>query len=1223
MISQQLINHTDEPQTVTYIVTPESGTTCDDGPSDTVTVIINPTPRIVPLPEELTQCDSTYTNIVLESPSVFTNGTVSFRYEAEASGNAGDVTGFVATDNDLADGYVISQRLINHTDEPQTVTYIVTPESGATCNDGPSDTVVVIINPTPRIFPVPLDRDQCDSTLTDILLISPSLFTDGQVSFRYEALASGSEGDITGFTSFDSGLGNGYNISQRLINHTDVPQTVTYVVTPVSGVSCNDGPSKAIVVTVDPTPRAVPVNVKPDICYDESTEIVLASPSQMTTGDIVFDYSISKTGTPGYITGNELSATGIAEGEVLEFGYRNDYDNLLSVKFNIIPRGLNSVCNPGPATEVEVKVHPLPAREIIITHPYTCKTDPSERGAMMAIVAGGVDPLKIIWNGPVGYHVEDEVEITSLDWGRYDLKVADNAGCTNEISEYLSRNVPNTRIFATPLIPDVHISCPGASNGTIDIYVPSGSTAPYDFRLVKNDTITIDSGTFTGNYDPMDPGTFRHYDKMLGAGMYTLIITDNNLCEVIKTVELKEPEPIVAEYELSDYNGYSVSCRNYNNGFIRIKSVSGGGGAYQYEWNSESGPVQADPSGTLLESAGAGEYYVTISDLILDCSVTDTVTLTEPEGMNLENPVLSLSEDGDYNISCFGGDEGSISLTITGGSDMYTYQWEGPGGFTSDSEDIAGLVAGTYTVTVMDLNGCTLMLPETHEKPEFVITEPDVLDFTYLLPQSDDGAYNINCAEGTGDVGISVTGGSTGNYTYTWTTEDGSGIIEGVEDQPGLGAGTYTLRVTDLNGCEAEKTFTLTSPLPLQLQLTPSHITCNSPGFDDGSVDLSVSGGIAPYTYLWSNGAVTEDISGLTQDTYTITVTDANGCEAIASVAVTDPPPLSFDADVSDYHGFNISCYGMSDGYIDITLTNGKPPYSFTWLLPDGSERTTNSLSGLKAGQYALHIEDINTCTFDTVFTLTEPGRIDMDVRLSQSFAGGYNINCDGWNTGSIFLEAVNNAGPVQYLWADGEIGSSRTGLQAGNYRVVMTDANNCRTDSTFTLTDPPAIHILMVTIMPTCREMSDGQIIAQVNGGVPGTGYSYLWSDQTTGRSLSNVPAGKYTVTVTDANYCIVSQSIDLKPENELCLVIPNAISPNGDGINEIWELDMSELYPLLEVKIFDRWGSLIWKSEKGYPRPWDGTSDGKVVPMDSYHYIIDLNNGTRPMIGTITVIR
>jgi gliding motility-associated-like protein len=291
--------------------------------------------------------------------------------------------------------------------------------------------------------------------------------------------------------------------------------------------------------------------------------------------------------------------------------------------------------------------------------------------------------------------------------------------------------------------------------------------------------------------------------------------------------------------------------------------------------------------------------------------------------------------------------------------------------------------------------------------------------------------------------------------------------------------------------------------------------------------------------------------------------------------------------------------------------------------MPDGSVRTTSSISGLAAGQYTLHIEDINSCIADTVFTLTEPGRIGMDASLSQSLTGGYNINCAGWSTGSVFLEAVNNAGPVQFLWADGEIGSSRTGLQAGSYRVVMTDANGCQTDSIFTLTEPPAMHVLMVTIKPACNEMPDGQIIAHVTGGVSGGGFTYLWSDQSTGRSLSNVPGGNYTVTVTDANYCIVSQSVDLQPENELCLNIPNAISPNGDNTNETWELGMSELYPLLEVKVFDRWGSLVWQSEKGYPRPWDGTSNGRLLPMDSYHYIIDLNNGTRPMIGTITIVK
>jgi gliding motility-associated-like protein len=152
---------------------------------------------------------------------------------------------------------------------------------------------------------------------------------------------------------------------------------------------------------------------------------------------------------------------------------------------------------------------------------------------------------------------------------------------------------------------------------------------------------------------------------------------------------------------------------------------------------------------------------------------------------------------------------------------------------------------------------------------------------------------------------------------------------------------------------------------------------------------------------------------------------------------------------------------------------------------------------------------------------------------------------------------------------------------------------------------------------------MPDGSIVAEVTGGVPGGDYIYEWSDNSTGNSLTDITAGFYSLTVKDLNGCIVKDSVNVEPENESCLIIPNAISPNGDLINDEWNIDNIELYPEAEVKVFNRWGLSIWRSAKGYPQPWDGRRSGKALPIDSYHYIIDLHNGKKEIIGTITIVR
>jgi gliding motility-associated-like protein len=245
-----------------------------------------------------------------------------------------------------------------------------------------------------------------------------------------------------------------------------------------------------------------------------------------------------------------------------------------------------------------------------------------------------------------------------------------------------------------------------------------------------------------------------------------------------------------------------------------------------------------------------------------------------------------------------------------------------------------------------------------------------------------------------------------------------------------------------------------------------------------------------------------------------------------------------------------------------------------------------------------------------------------MNITTSLSQTGDHNINCAGGKTGSILVEVLNNAGPAAYLWADGAIGSSRNNLAAGDYRIIITDANNCRADSVVTLTQPDSLELSFSITRPFCTDMPNGSIILTVTGG-PAQSYTYLWSDNSTTQNITTAVAGYYSVTVTDLNGCTATDSVKMIPENEICLDIPNAISPNGDLINDEWNIGMKELYPEMEVKIFNRWGEMIWKSDRGYPRPWDGRSRGSILPIDSYHYIIDLKNGTRPLIGSITIVK
>jgi gliding motility-associated-like protein len=255
---------------------------------------------------------------------------------------------------------------------------------------------------------------------------------------------------------------------------------------------------------------------------------------------------------------------------------------------------------------------------------------------------------------------------------------------------------------------------------------------------------------------------------------------------------------------------------------------------------------------------------------------------------------------------------------------------------------------------------------------------------------------------------------------------------------------------------------------------------------------------------------------------------------------------------------------------------------------------------------------------------LTQPGRLNMTIDASVSADGAYNISCAGESTGSLSVTAFNYVVSADYRWNDGGMGANRSGLPAGEYKVIITDANNCQIDSIVTLTQPDPIKVTIDEIIKSsCPDIQDGAIKITASGGVPLPDYTYLWSDQSTTKDLTNIPSGDYQVTVKDFNSCSVTKSVTVSPVRNLCLIINDAFSPNNDGTNDYWNIGNISLYPSIEVTIYNRWGQSVWKSGRGYPSPWDGKSNGADLPIDSYHYVIDLHNGTKPIIGDVTIVR
>jgi len=229
---------------------------------------------------------------------------------------------------------------------------------------------------------------------------------------------------------------------------------------------------------------------------------------------------------------------------------------------------------------------------------------------------------------------------------------------------------------------------------------------------------------------------------------------------------------------------------------------------------------------------------------------------------------------------------------------------------------------------------------------------------------------------------------------------------------------------------------------------------------------------------------------------------------------------------------------------------------------------------------------------------------------------------CFGNQNASIVISTNGGTAPYSYLWSNGETSSNIIGLQAGSYSVTTTDVNNCNISETFEITQPDSIKLNFTTLKESCNGSNDGNISVSIEGGVGP--YQFLWSNQSTNETIENLHNGIYYITISDANLCTLEKSITLNAEYEICLNIPNVITPNGDGFNDYWDILFIQMYPNVLIKIFNRWGQLVFESN-GYTQNFDGIWNGKNLPIGSYFYIIDLNNNTENSIykGTIDIIR
>lgn len=720
-----------------------------------------------------------------------------------------------------------------------------------------------------------------------------------------------------------------------------------------------------------------------------------------------------------------------------------DIDNLTAGFYSVVANDINNCVITDTITIWQ------PPTELIVTTEQTniiCKG--GNNGAIDLTASGGIPAYSYAWSNG-----ETTPDLNLLTAGTYTYNVSDENGCVVEDSVEITE--PQYALaFSDIIVQDV--SCYGENNGSVEIGVVGG-VQPYEISWSNNSSTTL-------------------IDELY-AGAYTVTVTDANSCSITNTSIVTQPQqPLELVLAKTD-----IECHGDNNGTIDA-TVTGGTTDYTFIWSN--GADTED-----LTNLQPGKYILTVIDEN-NCSVTDSVTIFEPAAP------LNLTY-AKQDVNCKNGSDGSIDITVTGGTQEYSYAWS----TGATTQDIQGISKGMYSVQVTDENGCTISQTMTIDEPVFELSISDVM------------IAHVNCLGGNdGAISLDVTGGTV-PYNYTWSNNATTQDIEN------LMANTYSLLITDDNGCEIDSSFVIEEPpTAMELELQTTDADCN--GASNGAIDLTVTGGTQPYTYLWSSGAVTEDITSLTAGPYTVTVTDANGCEAIGETYVNSSLIVTIVETP-------VSCYGLSDGFLNLNVTGGTPNYTFAW----STGATTEDIGNLPAGSYSVTVTDAAGCIVEKIQPVTEP-----DFPLSTGMEK-YDVNCYNGSDGYIDLIPVGGTQPYYFIWSNNATTEDLVDVQAGYYAVTIRDDRGCETDTFTTLFQPDTPLVMEWTNNNIqCYGESTGYIDLTVEGGTPP--YTYNWSNGAVTQDLDNLTAGKYYITVTDNNNCQITDSITINQPSAEFLV-------------------------------------------------------------------------------------
>ncbi|MDX9908547.1 MAG: gliding motility-associated C-terminal domain-containing protein, partial [Mariniphaga sp.] len=878
-------------------------------------------------------------------------------------------------------------------------------------------------------------------------------------------------------------------------------------------------------------------------------------------------------------------------------------------------------------------------------------------GTISISVEGGTEAYTIVWtkDGET-FTTEDGYNLTGLEPGSYAVTVTDANGCVAELEDIV---ITQPELLSCNIEVNNNVSINALDDGSATVIVSGGNEGDFTYLWDNGETtqtaINLSAGIHTvlvtdskgcqtsceveitqpdvlecnvrlsspiscaGEEDAVISvfvgGGYRPYTyewstghivptvNNLGAGTYFVTVTDAMNAQTECSITIEAPEELVADLagEVTD-----VTCFGGSDGAISIV-VSGGTEKYGFTWTKDGEIFSTEQN---LTGLSAGTYAVEVTDAHGCTAVVQDIIVGQPDEL-----VVSLEGEAS-SVTCFGAADGAISIAVSGGTGEYTIVWtkNGEPFAAEDGYNLTGLEPGAYAVVVYDAHQCSAMLDEV-----VVLTQPDELTVSLEGEITDVICYG----DSNGAISIAVSGG-TGKYGFTWTKDGEAFTPKDNYSLSALAAGIYSVVVTDENGCSAELSgIVVASPEAALACSTEMTKPVTEYGQSNGEATVTATGGWGDYTYIWSNGQTTTTATGLEAGTYTVTVTDSRGCETTCEVTITGPDQLVCSIEMDS----PVVCYGGADGKATVTVTGGVTPYTYAW---DNGETGATAI-GLDAGTHTVTVTDASGAQSTCEVIITQP-----ESALQLTAEALNVVTCYDGSDGQATAEATGGWGNYTYSWSNGQTTATATGLEAGVYTVTVTDAQGCEDTREVEIAGPATALECSAEVVShvTIADANNGEAVVFANGGWGD--YTYHWSNgQATANAMGLAP-GTYTVTVTDAQGCETQCSVTILldvTEEDCELYIPDAFSPNDDGSNDYFKVLCIEKYPNAKFEVYNRWGNLLYEQENygnqdrwnSIDAWWDGTSNRKwtvgreKLPMGTYFYILHLNDGSKPITGSV----